>query len=476
MSDFTPIIIPKEKKSKGKVLFRAGALLDIPNGDLITGKRGEKIVNGGVSRCTAVVGRGNMFKSTILYFMLLKVAARIGATYRTGVHVYDTEINIAIERLNEMARHLGYLNVEEFINDETNKFVITDKGAFTADAWMHLIRIYFSARENSKPVEYTALSNHGKPYKDLVPGILGIDSFTEFEPTITTDMLDNAKEEFGKELNMLATKQGGYKTIITSELSRRINSSNTYLFLTAHVGDATDYSGGFGAPPPKSLASLKATDKIKGVGTKFAFLTTTTWQTIKVKNMFRFEDKTTEYPEKPDSKHDAKDLNLVTMVILRSKHGETETVVQLVVSQRKGVLEDVTYYDFLRKDGGYGISGRGKVSMDLYPSCKFSRKTLRQTVKEDPKLLKALEWTCDLRQGLDEFAIDDIYMEPAELYQAMIDRGYDWEDFYCTRNWMAIDQYSKKLPPYCSVFDLLEFARGIKKPYWFTEKQKEKIK
>ena len=51
-----------------KPLINVGCLFDIPTGTFITGIHGESILNGGMSRFDAIIGSGNLGKSTLAHY------------------------------------------------------------------------------------------------------------------------------------------------------------------------------------------------------------------------------------------------------------------------------------------------------------------------------------------------------------------------------------------------------------------------
>jgi len=98
---------------------------------------------------------------------------------------------------------------------------------------------------------------------------------------------------------------------------------------------------------------------------------------------------------------------------------------------------------------------------------------IQKKIENDYRAKRALELLADLRQHLvdrltdlqDYFGIDGYLTDPDEIYKAIIDNGYSWDEILDTRGWWSLDQYNKKLPNYLSIYGLLEMANGVK-PYW----------
>ena len=73
-----------ERPMPVKLLLNVGACLDVPTGFYMKGVNGQNVLVGGLGAISAVVGRGNRFKSTILHFMMLSAMDRIFQTAETS--------------------------------------------------------------------------------------------------------------------------------------------------------------------------------------------------------------------------------------------------------------------------------------------------------------------------------------------------------------------------------------------------------
>ncbi|MEM5878787.1 MAG: hypothetical protein QXF12_07980, partial [Candidatus Aenigmatarchaeota archaeon] len=89
-----------------RIYLNVGSLLDIPNGNYIKGLKNENILNGGLGPITAIVGKGNTFKSTIAHYFVLSASSKISSNmkYRPYISTYDTEINMQKERLLKLSK------------------------------------------------------------------------------------------------------------------------------------------------------------------------------------------------------------------------------------------------------------------------------------------------------------------------------------------------------------------------------------
>lgn len=474
-----------KKPTRPKILLNVGALMDIPTGILITGKKGETIINGGCGNIMAVVGQGNTFKSTILNYIMLSAANKVASTNDTGMLTYDTEINIALERLNDIANKFEYLDRNSVFGDEDKEdsypqWTITDKAEYPADEWIGLLKDNIKEKEaNKKDVaEFTAFKDliNKDTLKMKTPTFVMIDSLSEFESSKTMDMMENNRADDSSS-NMLFMQQGLFKTKFLSEIPRMSNSSNTYFFLSAHVGEKKDMRTGpaaYGAAP-KDLQHMKADEKLKGVSSKFSFLTSSLWQAVSVSILKNQSTKLPEYPLSKDESLET-DLNIVNLKQLRCKSGSSGYILPIVVSQTDGVLPSLTEFHHIKSNGRYGLDGSmTSYNLDLYPDCKIGRTTVRKKINDDPKLRRALNITSELLQ-LHKFhprlGEKGLLCTPKELYDDIKALGYDWDIILKTRGWYAIDNYSNKLPNFLSIVDLLKMRKGLYTPYWYKEEKK----
>lgn len=244
------------------------------------------------------------------------------------------------------------------------------------------------------------------------------------------------------------------------------------MLLTAHIGK--DIPMDPRAAPIKKLQFLKNGDKIKGVTDKFMFLTSVCWQ---CSSAIPFTNDTTKAPEYPRSTEDDMkgdtDLNIVTLTILRNKNGVTGGTIQLLVSQREGVLPSLSEFHYIKTNGRYGIDGTLQhYYLELLPDVKVSRTTIRAKIEENPMLRRALNITAELCQM-------DLYHEydhgfictPKQLYTDLIAKGYDWNVLLNTRGWYTANNDKHKIP-FLSTYDLCAMRAGTYHPYWLSEDKK----
>ena len=434
------------QKVMPKVLINIGALMDIPTATMVTGAKGETIYNGGLSQVTGIVGRGNTYKSTIMHYMILSAASKVNRVTPTAIATYDTEMNVSLDRLQSFANDFEGLPSDMF-SGEGAMWSVVDKATMPGNTWAVELKKYADEKVKDKSASIK-LAPFKDPYTKgtlevVTPSFVEIDSLTEFEAESTVEML--SKDLDSSDTNTFAMKQGMFKSKFLSQLPLTANTSNLYIAVTAHVGDKIDMNASPYAPKaPKDLQFLKQTDNIKGVGTKFFFLTNQAWITHTPSVL---KNQTTKGPEYPLGSDDSTepDLNLVMLTMLRSKSGPSNNI---------------------------------NYNLFLYPECKLARTTVRSKINNDPLLRRAINITAELLQ-LEIYSNDikqqGLLCSPKELYEDIKKLGYDWNVLLNTRGYWTIDQYDNPVP-FLSTVDLLKMRAGTYKPYWLEDTKNTKEK
>lgn len=463
-----------KEKTMPKMLINIGALMDIPTAAIITGRKGEAVLNGGLGQATGIVGAGNNYKSTIAHYQMLCAADRIAEATPTLMTTYDTEVNISIERLTNMASGFKHLP-EDLITGEDANWVITDKTQLDASEWVQQINKYSDekSKDAKSKVTYEGFKD---PYSDknlvgYLPTFVEIDSLTEFEASSTIEML--SKDLDSSDTNTYAMKQGAFKTKFLSQLPRISNKSNLFFVMTAHIGEKIDMATGPAKynQPTKKLQYLKTSDNIKGVSPKFTFLLNNAWFAHTASLLKNQTDKMPEYPKTKDSNMET-ELNTVKLTQLRSKTGPSGYTLEIVVSQNEGVLPTLTEFHYIKQNGRFGIEGNlTHYTIALRPDVSLNRKSVRAKIDADQRLRRAINITSEILQ-LKTFQTqlenEGIFCEPAELYKDLKEMGFDWDMLLMTRGYWTINQYSNKVP-YLSSIDLLRMRKGTYFPYFLNE-------
>lgn len=461
-------------KTKPKLYINIGAMLDIPTASITTGIKGETIYNGGLGSFTGVTGPGNSYKSVLLHYMSLSALNRVCATKRSYITTYDTEVNVSLDRLENLAREFKYLPQDPLRGDDPI-WSVTDKANISANDWAVKIQEYVEEKNKDKDskVTYEAFLDPytKKPLVDNIPSFVEIDSLTEFEASSTMKMLSGDLDS--SDTNTFAMKQGLFKAKFISTIPNLANASNTYFLSTAHVGETLDLATGPAKynKPSKKLPYMNTADTIKGTSGKFQFLTTCLWRTIGVKVLKNQTTGLAEYPKDNNDQLET-DLNIVRIQQERSKNGPSGYHVSVIVSQLEGVLPTLTEFHNIKEHNRFGLSGNNThYHLDLYPNCNLSRTTVRSKIDQDDKLKRAINITSELLQlkifqpNLEK---QGLFCTPLELYEDIKKLGYDWDILLNTRGYWVIDQYSNKVP-YLNTIDLLKMRKELYVPYFLNK-------
>jgi hypothetical protein len=475
-----------------KLMIPVGAGLDVPNGMVIKGRRGEHILVGGLATFTGIVGKPNLFKSTIDRFMVHRAAARMR---RSRGGTYDTESNQYEELLGRQSKRIPELLGEDMY--KSKRWVLTNKNKYPGEKWYELHRTFLRNKEaHAKELEVNTPfwdRDCNGPMKMIMPTFGDVDSFTEFTVTAVEDI--QQKAELGStDANMIFMRKGLMQTRMLMEVPSMYAAASHFCVMTAQIGkeQAIGQAGPPGMPQETKLTDLKNGDKIKGVTDKFLSLTLACLQAVRARRMINDTTKAPEFPRSSDDdmRLDT-DLTEVYIKNLRSKSGPSGNLQVIVISQSDGVLPSLTEFCYVRelKEANtkkrYGIDGSNvSYYLDMYPSVKLSRTTIRGKFDSDYKLRRAMNLTAEMCQMAELWHHHrTMYkMYPSDVFKVLTEKGYDMELLMMTREWWTYNDEEYPIP-YLGTVDFLEMVLGRYHPYWYpckvdemlTEKGKEKV-
>lgn len=467
------------EKVKPKILINIGCLMDIPTGFIVTGKKGESIINGGLPQISGLVGRGNNYKSTIMHYMALSAYDKISASHETNMVTYDTEMNTFLERLEDLSKRFEHIP-DDIIRSNKGLWTVTDKSQMPGNKFALILNEYSENKIKDKDSKIT-IECFKDPYEDkplstLLPSFVEIDSLSEFEAESTIEMLSNDLD--GSDTNTFAMKQGLFKSKFLSTLPRLASMSNTFILFTGQVSNKINMATGPAAmaQPVKDLQYLKQGDSIKGISNKFFFLLNSAWF---LHTASLLKNKSTDQAEYPvdTSSNQSNELNVVKLTQLRSKSGSSGYTISVIVSQDEGVLPTLTEFHHIKENNRFGLSGNNvHYNLDIYPDVSLSRTTIRNKIDSDPRLRRAINITSELLQLSifnPELETQGLMCTPKELYEDIKKLGYDWNVLLDTRGYWTIDQYTNKVP-FLSTVDLLKMRKGLYTPYFLKDNKEKK--
>ena len=460
---------PLEEAPPIKPYINVGGLMDIPTGNWLPGIYGEYILNGGLGFIDGVVGIGNNFKSTVLHYRMLSAWDKFPLAI---ANTYDTEMNIQPSRLQHFSKRFDSFKDLSII--DTAAWKVTDKQVYYANEWYEVWKKFIKNKmDNSKsylvdlPFRNPRVAEPST-FKIVYPTFSQVDSFSEFE---TEDVANiQSENELGDSGgNTIHMRQGLSKVRFLSDIPKLVAKGWNPMLMTAHIGKEIGMDPR--AAPIKKLQFLKNGDKIKGVTDKFMFLTSTCWQCSSAVPLLNDTTKGPEYPRfsGDDAKGDT-DLNIVTLTVLRNKNGATGGNIQLIVSQREGVLPSLSEFHYIKTNGRFGIDGTlQNYALDLLPDVKLSRTTVRAKLENNAALRRAMNITAEMCQmGFYQEHEHGFMCTPKELYSDLITKGYDWSILLQTRGWYTCNNDQHPIP-FLSTYDLLNMRKGVYHPYWLED-------
>ena len=458
-------------------LINIGATLDIPTGFYLEGLYGDHILNGGLGATTAVVGIGNNFKSTVNNYMMLSACDRIFQSVPdTSMFTYDTENNIHQNRLTKFASRFTSFKDIDVIKEGI--WTVTDKTKYPgAEKVQEIIKEFWQfKRDNAKDITFETpfLDGNRKPITILLPTFGCIDSFSDFQTSNILKIMDeNELGDSGN--NAIHMRQGLAKTQFLIETNNTAPAVSHYVLLTAQVGKAPQMQQGPGPQiPVKKLQYLKNGDVIKGVTDKFFFYMSNAWHAYNAAPIMNDATKTPLYPKNSeDNEVGDTDLNIVRITQLRGKAGPTGYTLEIIVSQKEGVLPSLTEFHYIKNYNYYGLIGnKQNYALALLPDVKLSRTTVRGKLDTNPILARAMNITSEMAQLREYYKFDsDILCSPEQLRTDIEALGYDWNELLNTRSWWTVNHYDFPLPA-LSTWDLLMMRLGRYHPYWMDENKK----
>jgi hypothetical protein len=458
--------------------INVGAGFDMAAGEWIQGPRGDMVLNGGIANFSVCTGPGNVGKSLILYYWQAKILTRVHSHEPLGM-IYDSESNINPSRVNHVMSNVSDSDLKEFINisnPDASTILYTDRTKIYPDFWWSDFKKYLKSIAKDKSYLYEPFSSNGVKVMAKPPFPVIIDSWSKFDPKAVDDMMDKSKSEDGS-TNTIFMKAGSFKTKVLGQIPTVASKPNVYFLTTAHVGSANDMNENKYSKPMKKLHDLKDGEVLKKVTEEFYYLTKLMWKVVG-KRILKDDEKQPYYRVKRGVEQSEKDLYVVKLETLRSKHGGTGNVIEVVISQEDGVLEDVTYLYNL-KNNNFALAGTANFASVFLPDVKVTRHTVRETMKKNKKLFRAMQIGYDLYQLKKFFPVYErggLYVDPHTLYTGLIEKGYDWDDILTnTRNWWDDDHYNERpenrdREKCLTIVSLLEMYHGIYTPWWLEEK------
>lgn len=431
--------------------LNTGTLFDIQTGTFVPGTHGGMILNGGIGHSNAVMGRPQMFKSTLLFSYVMRVLSNY---IDTRCIIDDTEQAQKKERLVLLSPHNNQIDLMNRIRLQTPADVTAE------EFFEHVKAIAKEKLGHLKDylVESPFLdARTGKPLMMLLPTIFVYDSWSGLMSGSVQSIYDT-KQVGSSDTNMVYMRDGNVKKMILSQIPTLAARAGLFFCFTAHVGDKFDINPF--APTMKSLQYMKMSDKPKGVGSDFNFLISNTVDMRSVQVMLDGE-KECQYPIPGGSDVE---LSEVTSVLCRCKNNMSGSTLMTVISQLKGVLSDLSNYHYIKKNDYYGLPGSKITHKPVMTDTALTRTTVREKLL-DPKVARAVEiiaQLCYIQNNWMPSDVIDISINPATLAEKLL--GSDSPtitDILESRSYWTYDKTNPQ--PYMSLYDILAISQGYYK-------------
>ncbi len=453
--------------------YPIGATLDVINGHIMYGTHGETYIMGGAYALPAVIGVQNTLKSTLSLYMALLFLIRY--SLESVLYIYDSELTMREDRIDRLANELGY---EGSICDDGRVIIIRGDEQLGDDFFADQKQFAKDKIQAQKSLlrKTELVDNAGNQILCLVPTRVLYDSITKLSLNVT----EKTRDENGlgdKGGNMLYMEEGRHKKRLINEHSGLARVANHYCQMTAHLQPIVSLDPY--KPKTKRLKFIKGDLEIKGCPEDIEFLATDIYQTISSKALLISGSKEPEYGNEGLVKGGSTNLVEVELGISRSKSGPTGPIKTIIAHQTAGIKHGLTCLNAIRKNKYYGLGGSNtKFYPDLYPAYSVTRNSVQAALDNDPKFLKAVEFTSEMMDIFEYWDhLDPKYFcTPKELHDNIKELGYDWDVLLQTRNYPVIESLDengkvidRNLPPPLSTYDLLRMRVGEYHPFWLKE-------
>jgi hypothetical protein len=453
-----------------------GAGFDILNGTYYKGIHRQNVLSGGFSYILGIAAKGNVGKSTLAEWFMYTAMGRVTSwTFETpsaGIF-YDTEINKNEPRMTELQMAVKVLCNRDLFS--AGRFSLTNKVQYSGNKFFDMIKDWLDGKRKDRKNSFDTpfMDRGGKThFKMFVPTFCAVDSLTDFDTDDMDAVRDKTELGTGAQ-NILNMRAGLVKTNFLSELPRVTIQANNYTVLVAQIGKNTDIGASPHAPPRQQLKNLPSGEALKGATSKFTFATHDCWW-IEQSDKYWDDDLKPEYPIDPKTARPKdSDLQLTKLKQLRSKGGPSGVLHEILVSQKTGVLPELSEFHYLRsrKRWGMEVSGGGGsiMAMHLYPGVTATRNTVRAKIDEDPLFCRALNFTMEMKQMEEHWSWvteEGWFVAPDELHKGLTARGYDWTVLLQTRGYWCLGESPI---PELSTIDLWRMYHGGYHPYWYDK-------
>lgn len=454
-------------------------LFDLINGNYYKGADGVTYLNGGMSDNNALAGGNNTQKTGKIVFELCRFLKRFPLGL---VFYYDTESTLDITRIaKQIDKDFGIAGY--FFDKIFNKTFIykNKKDEFDGADYHNFIKGYYKAfKENqgdkTNYMKTVFIADDGGAMEIPIPVMMICDSLTETRFNQATIKFAEEDIDSGGKQNTRDMNFGNLKRVLFEDASDLGGPSGMKLYWVGQVQDVINLTNG---PLEKQSVFIRQGKKIAKCPKAILNMPHLGFEILKglpLKN-----DQDWLYPS-PDGKDtvvingkENPDLLIYTFTMFRNKGGSSGVQLSFIGSQGGGIQEGLSMYHTLKSYKYWGMQVGSNVShgCDLLPDVKVGRTTIRKELDTNYKLYRAIS-ICYQMWFMQSFNLTldkKFIISPEELYQKIIEQGYDWDDMLNTVDYWHCDPSETR--PSLSTLELLLIALGERKPYWHNKKLKK---
>lgn len=439
---FLKSIMQDYKRTVKNCFLNTGTLLDLATGDFRPGKNNSMVLNGGIFTTNSICGREQTYKSAIA-----------GGYFGRILNNYSEATGLAWETELSLQGKSRLLNISGLtINPIEDRFEYYDSTEVGLEDVFEIIK-KLSAERTKNVKQYIRetpfIGGDGKFIQALDPVIVLMDSWSAATSSKEISLFEENKIGDSK-VNMVAMNDGRIKSDFARQLPYLCGSKGIYIISTAHIGDQNNldpYSA-----PQKDLPMMRASDKLKHVGTQYSFLSTNMIETRKV-NPLQDKEKRCLYPNNGGSDVE---LQSITSVVTRCKNNVSGDPFTHISSQFYGIQEWLEYYNVIKESRSALLEGTQNQRLGIHDQ-EFTRKTIRKCIESDPTFRRALEILGQFAFIRERWNVPEIKAMGFVEFCKKFNESKTLKDemLNSTGIWQFNDNKSKATLPYMSIIDII---------------------
>lgn len=459
-------------------MVNTGSLFDYMTGELVAGMEG-RVCDGGLAPTNGTHGPQGTFKSTLTDGLVVNAMERWPETRYLD---YDTEnskrnkeriARMASLYRNDPAKREAHL--EEVANRIRVKN-LTDY-PYIEDFLEDVNKLYNSKMKNLKNwMVETPLYDPKtrKPKRMILPTFICLDSLSKaVVKTVDAAMLKAG--DTSSDSNMSAAREALMKNRILRRIPKMAEQAGMYFFFTAQNAETMQTDNG---PPKKAGQFMRAGEKVKGTGSDYMFLVQSDFE-VRNPRLCVDNDKQCDYPY-PSGITSPTEMSEIQFTVNRCKNHGAGLKFLPVMSQTNGYEPALSDYNYLRKNGFFGLGTDRTRPRPALMSDQFFMRTTAYEKLLDPKMARAIEILAQLYLVQTSWTVMDkvvpFDITPVKLAEFIDKSGYARDDILASRGWWTYKGTKFDDQPYMSLYDILALAAGEYKPkFWQVGKPKDNV-